>query len=121
MDSHAFDGCKSLKKIILPEGLENIGDYAFSDCTALNNIYLGSSIVDIGSAAFNNCKGLNKVFLPKSLLKISPASYDISPFVNCSGTLDLYSDASKGTTAWVKYFGRVSYGVSYSEYLKIAE
>lgn len=73
------------------------------------------------SGAFENCTSLTSVFLPKSLQSIKTETYDKNPFTGCSGTLDLYSDASKSNTIWERYFGVVSYGVSYDEYLKLTK
>ena len=117
--SYAFRDCSALTQIVLPDGFEKLGDWAFSKCTGLKSIYLGKSITDIGSAAFRDCTGLTDVFLPKSLLGISPMSYDTSPFAGCTGSLNLYSDAPKYNQTWDRYFGRITYGVSYEEYLSI--
>lgn len=118
----AFSRCSSLKSVVLPDGIESIGDWAFIGCAKLQELYLGSSITDIGSGAFRDCMALSSVFLPKSLSGITKYDYDESPFIGCSGALALYSDLEKGNhSVWEKYFGRVSYGVSYDEYLAAIE
>ena len=114
----SFYGCSKLTEVILPDVFANLGNNAFSNCTALKKVYLGNSITNIGTAAFANCIGLSHVFLPKSL-KITSSTSGNGPFYGCSGTLALYSDAPSVTTAWNNYFGRVTYNISYSEYLKI--
>lgn len=121
IDSYAFNGCKELTSITLPDTFEDLGDCAFMNCSGLQKIYLGTSITNIGSGAFKNCTSLTSVFLPKSLQSIKTETYDKNPFTGCSGTLDLYSDASKSNTIWERYFGVVSYGVSYDEYLKLTK
>ena len=118
IESSTFSGCKSLTEVILPDCVQSIGMWAFSNCSSLKKVYLGNSITYIGSAAFQNCTGLTSVFLPKSLLTINPSSTEQSPFTGCAGTLDLYSDATNTNVTWDRYFGRVTCGVSYEEYLR---
>ena len=121
IDSYAFNGCKAITSICLPETFEDLGDWAFMNCSGLQKIYLGTSITNIGSGAFENCTALSNVFLPKSLQVIKTETYDKNPFTGCSGTLDIYSDAPQSNYIWERYFGLVSYGVSYDEYLKLTQ
>lgn len=52
IDQNAFRDNSSLKTVVLPEGIEVIGDYAFYACTDLVNITLPSSLKTIGERAF---------------------------------------------------------------------
>jgi hypothetical protein len=45
---HAFDGCKRLTAITLPEGLRNIGGWAFCECIKLTDIILPVGLQSIG-------------------------------------------------------------------------
>lgn len=47
-----FDGCKSLEKVILPEGLLSLGDSTFSKCIKLTEITLPSTLTNFGSQVF---------------------------------------------------------------------
>lgn len=119
LNNNAFSGCVLIEQIILPNTFQTMGDGVFQNCLALKEVYLGTEITDIGSAAFGGCKALTSMFLPQSLLGITSEEYDSSPFTNCSGTLLIYTDAQSGNRVWERYFGRVSYGVSYEEYLDL--
>ena len=46
----AFDGCAQLQNIVIPDGVERIGDYAFRYCDAY--IIIPSSVKEIGSSSF---------------------------------------------------------------------
>ena len=46
----AFDGCSRLENIVIPDGVERIGDYAFRYCDAY--IIIPSSVKEIGPSAF---------------------------------------------------------------------
>lgn len=57
----AFDNCNTLKSIILPEGLTNIGKFAFNGCNNLKTIILPMSVKEIEEQAFNGCEKLSKI------------------------------------------------------------
>ena len=72
IENNAFDGCTSLKEIIIPEGMDpdGIGPWAFEGCTALNHVYLPDSIQTINSSAFYECSSLTSIHLPEDLTYI---------------------------------------------------
>ncbi len=55
IDRSAFEGCKELTSVIIPEGVETIDNYVFKDCSKLENISLPDSITEIESGVFDNC------------------------------------------------------------------
>ena len=77
---NAFDGCRSLTSIELPEGLTSIEDYAFYRCTGLTAIELPAGLTRIGGSAFYGCTGLTAIELPAGLETINPFV-----FSDCSG------------------------------------
>lgn len=46
---------KSVREVVIPDGVEVIGENAFDDCDNLENIDMPDSIVSIGQEAFNGC------------------------------------------------------------------
>ncbi|MEO0796113.1 MAG: leucine-rich repeat domain-containing protein [Verrucomicrobiota bacterium] len=46
-----FDGCRSLERVVLEEGVETISS-AFRECRSLSNVILPASITSISSSAF---------------------------------------------------------------------
>lgn len=52
----AFDGCKALISVRIPEGVEGIGAQAFRSCIALEKVYAPASVVEMASDAFKGCK-----------------------------------------------------------------
>ena len=106
VESSAFNGKKSLRRLILPEGLEGIGQSVFSgtrlkeitipaNVGALGTsafegsdagpmplekvIFNGSKIMDIEPYTFKNCVKLKEITLPESLTVI-----DYCAFFGCS-------------------------------------
>ena len=66
--SSAFSGC-TLKEVLLPEGLEKIGEYAFEKCTQLQGTRFPDTLTEIDGHAFENC-GFTELTIPDSVTKI---------------------------------------------------
>ena len=49
---YAFEGCKSLKSVTIPNCVTSIGDRAFYKCTSLRSIIIPNSVTSIGWEAF---------------------------------------------------------------------
>lgn len=75
----SFAGMKYLRKVVFPESLKKIGNNAFSDCTALKKITLPDGIEEIKYGAFQN-SGLTEANIPKSLVNISGCIFKGTPF-----------------------------------------
>eukprot|EP00580_Thalassiosira_gravida_P001079 CAMPEP_0201603884 /NCGR_PEP_ID=MMETSP0492-20130828/4197_1 /ASSEMBLY_ACC=CAM_ASM_000837 /TAXON_ID=420259 /ORGANISM="Thalassiosira gravida, Strain GMp14c1" /LENGTH=359 /DNA_ID=CAMNT_0048067779 /DNA_START=263 /DNA_END=1338 /DNA_ORIENTATION=- len=64
LPKEVFAVCFSLKEVVLPEGLEEIGDGAFADCISLERINnFPSTLIKIGNHAFDGCRSLKEVTL----------------------------------------------------------
>lgn len=74
--SGVFFGNKSLKHVVLPEGLQNIGDGMFNQCESLESIRLPNSLQHIGKDAFKECKSLTYLTIPASVKTIGEAAFD---------------------------------------------
>lgn len=59
--TEAFSGCNNLTKVIFPQTLINIGEMAFFGCSSLKSVTIPSSVTDIGTSAFWCCKSLEEV------------------------------------------------------------
>ncbi len=57
----AFYECTGLTSVVLPEGVETIGNSTFNGCTMLSQITLPSTLAQMGSAAFYGCTALSSV------------------------------------------------------------
>lgn len=68
--SLAFYGCEKLTAVSLPSTLERIGDRAFKDCSVLSGVMFPASLTRIGEAAFENCTALRNIHLPEGLQRI---------------------------------------------------
>lgn len=72
---YAFNACKKITEIVVPDGVTTIGSYAFSWCDGLTKVTLPNSITSLGVGAFIGCSVLKKVSLPMSITKLSDAIF----------------------------------------------
>lgn len=68
--SHAFNGCRTLTSVVIPEGVTTIGGFAFEACVNLSEASLPSSLTTIELTAFWGCSGLTSVTIPSSVTTI---------------------------------------------------
>lgn len=67
---NCFHGCAGLKEIVIPPTVKEIGSWAFHDCTGLKEITIPDSVKTIGDDAFSGCRKLTKVHLPEKMTKL---------------------------------------------------
>lgn len=67
-----------LVSVIIPEGIESIGDAAFQGCPYLENVELPDSLLEIGNYAFNSCDSLKSINLSNSLQVIGNGAFFFS-------------------------------------------
>lgn len=97
-----FEGCNSLERIVIQDGITNLPDYAlsyctvktiqlpntltsvsnymFAECGSLTEISLPETVTDIGAYAFYNCYKLSTFTMPSKVTEIKEAT-----FARCSG------------------------------------
>ena len=66
----AFEHCRSLKEIAIPDGVISIGDFAFSSCNRLTSITIPNSVTTIGNSALSDCDDLTSIKIPASVTAI---------------------------------------------------
>ena len=77
--SSAFDGCRNIMSVEIPNSVITIGDCSFFDCLCLTNINIPNSVKSIGKFAFENCYQLRTVSISNSVTNI-----DLGAFANCT-------------------------------------
>ncbi len=66
---------KSIRKIVVEEGVTHIGNYAFADCRA-TEVDLPEGLESIGNYAFRYCHNISRIDLPASLVEIGKFAFD---------------------------------------------
>ena len=70
-----FYGCISLESIKMSEGVTRIDDYAFWGCISLTNIVIPDSVISIGNKAFYNCSSLTNIVIPNGVTSIEDFTF----------------------------------------------
>ena len=70
----------TLKEVILPDNLEEIGKYTFNVCKELKSISIPETVTIIGEGAFARCEGLIEIKIPKDVTTIKK-----NTFFDCEG------------------------------------
>ena len=64
IDKKAFWGQRNLKRVILPESIQNLGDWAFASCRNLEEVEFLDEHVVLGKQVFQNCPKLRRIARP---------------------------------------------------------
>lgn len=108
---NAFGGhLSSLKKVVIPSSVEEIGADAFSDCPELKTVVLNEGLKTIGFGAFRNCTALKRITLPESLERIDDYAFNA-----CISLSSLKIPAN------VDYIGYEAFGACESLRLDVSE
>lgn len=71
----AFKECASLTSFDIPDSATMIGNSAFEGCTSLTSIEIPNSVTVIGSSAFKECASLTSIDIPDSVTEIGYYSF----------------------------------------------
>ena len=102
------DYSDQIRKVVVEDGVKNIGECAFYDCSGLTSITIPNSVTSIGAAAFGYCSSLTSITIPESVTSIGDGA-----FKNCSGL-------TKAEFASIESLCNISFGESDSNPLYYA-
>lgn len=75
IDEKAFYFCDKLTEIVLPSGVETIGEWAFAKCFSAKRIVLGDGLIQIENHAFLKCRNAREVSIPGSCKTIGTSAF----------------------------------------------
>ena len=71
----AFQFCRTLTSITIPNSVTSIGNGAFYRCDSLVSITIPNSVTSISGSAFSGCKSLTSVTIPNSVTSIEKEAF----------------------------------------------
>ena len=71
-----FGGCKDLKEVTLPSGLNDVCYGLFANCESLEKVRLPKSLKHIGPYAFKGCTSLETIEIPDSVNAIERNAFE---------------------------------------------
>ena len=95
----AFAGSNFLTKVVIPNGVTEIGDMAFQYCENLEAISIPDSVTKIGNNVFEYCNELNLLVVGSGLKSVGSSSFSFGCFGGFSrlyyrGTADTWKGIS---------------------------
>lgn len=81
---NAFNNCREISSVSIPEGVIGLDNDAFNNCKGLKAITLPRTVTTVGSGAFADCNALASVTIPSGL-----KSFGNWTFAGCSALTDL--------------------------------
>ena len=99
--AHAFENCRSLRDINIPESVTTIQTSVFSGCTSLTTITLPKGVTWVRGSAFQDCIGLKEIRVHASVpLKADYQAFYRVDTETCKlmvpeGTRDAYKEADE--------------------------
>jgi hypothetical protein len=67
---YAFQNCKSLQEVDLPNGVTTIGYSAFDYCSAIKSVKMPNSVTSIAAYAFEGCTSMKSIYFSDGLTEI---------------------------------------------------
>lgn len=107
----AFEICRNLTNVSIPDSVIEIGEDAFNYCISLTSVNIPDSVTTIGKQAFGHCSSLTSVTIPDSVTEIG-----IWGFGYCTSLKSLYCKSTTPPTGNIHMF---SYVNSYNQYIFI--
>ena len=82
--NNAFVGCKNLVNVTISKSVTSIGDSVFRGCSSLTNIQIPDSVTSIGSWSFERCSSLTSINIPEGVTSIGDDAFE-----NCSSLTNI--------------------------------
>lgn len=99
INEFAFYDC-SIRSVVIPDAVIEIGDSAFFSCYLLTGVTIGNGVTKIGNYAFSNCCDLTDVTIGSRVTSIGIEAFSLSSSIESikyRGTVSQWNSISKGT------------------------
>lgn len=77
---------QKIKKVIIEEGVTNIGKSAFRGCSELAEVHISKTVKKIGISAFQDCTALTQIDIPDSVNSVGSFA-----FIGCTRLTEVHT------------------------------
>lgn len=75
IDQYAFCYCSKLEELIIPAGINIVGNEAFASCTSLQRVIFLGTPRSMYTNTFKNCTALTDIYVPWSYGAVANAQW----------------------------------------------
>lgn len=101
---------QKIKKVIIEEGVTNIGKNAFRGCSELAEVHISKTVKKIGDAAFRDCTALTQIDIPDSVNSVGSFA-----FIGCTRLTEVHTHWKNSYEINFGLFVFYEYGDSWPE------
>lgn len=101
---------QKIKKVIIEEGVTNIGKNAFRGCSELAEVHISKTVKKIGDAAFRDCTALTQIDIPDSVNSVGSFA-----FIGCTRLTEVHTHWKNSYEINFGLFVFYKYGDSWPE------
>ena len=73
--NYAFEDCRRLTSVTIPDSVTSIGTSAFYNCSSLTSVTIPDSVTSIGYTVFYGCAGLTSIMIPDGVTIINGGAF----------------------------------------------
>ena len=96
ISGYAFDGCNSLKKVIMPNSVSAIGDHAFSGCKNISELVVSENISSMTFDSLGGMASLKSITIPKNVKGFYYNGKDVFTYLGYVGSEKIDGFTIKG-------------------------
>lgn len=101
---------QKIKKVIIEEGVTNIGKSAFRGCSELAEVHISKTVKKIGISAFQDCTALTQIDIPDSVNSVGSFA-----FIGCTRLTEVHTHWKNSYEINFGLFVFYKYGDSWPE------
>lgn len=101
---------QKIKKVIIEEGVTNIGKSAFRGCSELAEVHISKTVKKIGISAFQDCTALTQIDIPDSINSVGSFA-----FIGCTRLTEVHTHWKNSYEINFGLFVFYKYGDSWPE------
>ena len=98
--NYAFEDCRRLTSVTIPDSVTSIGTSAFYNCSSLTSVTIPDSVTSIGYTVFYGCAGLTSIMIPDGVTIINGGA-----FSGCSSLTSITIPDSVTSIAYSAFYG----------------